>query len=446
MQEMTNVMNGLFRWICGLGLLGIFFLSGCGEKPVKNESIDSDPDPRHERVIFTEQPGRHAIVSWTTMMESEKNTVYYGTEPGGRDPEAYKNSIDSVQDGKITMEPEDIEEGVPEAYFHHAELDELEPSTTYYVLIESDGEFIEPFHFITAPVDGREFKIISAGDSRLGGAHPRYAGRTPHEDRKNMNRRIATLLEKNPDIIAFAHGGDWGDTGDWRHLYWWFEDNELIRTENDRLLPFVVTRGNHDMSVGFEENFWLGSLSESEDRDYYFKTNLNGGSSLVTLNTEISMTGDQLSWLKQTLPELRSGSRWLLVQYHRPAWPAVKDFDRGDFVRIRQNWVPLFEKSAVDLVLESDGHALKRTVPIHDNVHDPERGIVYIGEGGLGVPQRKPDRERWFVQEPGMTESVHHVWLLDFSEEMLRMTAIGIDGEVLDESVLKPRELPVLVE
>jgi hypothetical protein len=65
--------------------------------------------------------------------------------------------------------------------------------------------------------------------------------------------------------------------------------------------------------------------------------------------------------------------------------------------------------------------------------------VVYVGEGGFGVKQRRPRTDRWYLQPPGMAMSAHHVWRLDFGEDRLELRAIGVDGKVLDESVLHPR-------
>ena len=54
------------------------------------------------------------------------------------------------------------------------------------------------------------------------------------------------------------------------------------------------------------------------------------------------------------------------------------------------HFCPLFDKYHIDIALESDGHCMKRTAPIRHGKKDPT-GIVYVGEGGLGVGQRK----RW---------------------------------------------------
>ena len=78
--------------------------------------------------------------------------------------------------------------------------------------------------------------------------------------------------------------------------------------------------------------------------------------------------------------------KWKFAVYHHPAYSSAPSRDNKD---IREHWVPLFEQHQLDLVCEADGHNIKRTVPIRNGKRDPT-GVVYIGEGGLGVPQRQP--------------------------------------------------------
>ena len=154
---------------------------------------------------------------------------------------------------------------------------------------------------------------------------------------------------------------------------------------------------------------------------------------LVTLNSEISAGGDQRAWLAKTLFDLRPKVRWLLAEYHRPAWPAVKGPGSP-----KKFWVPLFEKFNLDLVVESDGHVIKRTVPIRDD-KKVEGGIVYVGEGGLGVPQRRPKSDRWYLQKPGMSGVGHHVMRVTFGKKKMDYEVILLDRKQADKHQFLPR-------
>ncbi len=374
----------------------------------------------------------HVIISWTSLFDSKQNIVYYDTVSRGGLPAKYSFEASSVRSGKVTMKPMDYEEGVPEGYYHHAELHDLLPGTTYFFMVENDGAFSDEYHFITAPEDLESIRLLAGGDSRLGGEKPRYAGRTPHIERQRLKTLIGELVEEHPDIYAFVHGADYGTTADWRHLYWYFEDLQLATTAEGRILPMIISMGNHDTEFGFFENFYLGDeINGRTAFNYFYSTHIGAEISLVTLNTEISLGGMQYHWLKEELPKLRANNRWLLVNYHKPAFPAVKAPDDYRFARVREYWVPLFDQHRPDLVIESDGHCLKRTLPILNGQIDPE-GIVYIGEGGLGAPLREPDMTRWFMQG-GFGAKEYHVWMIDITYDQMHLSAIGMDGTVMDE-------------
>lgn len=380
----------------------------------------------HVRLLWMENPAHEAVISWTTRTPGENHRVYFDTESRDGAGENYAFRQNSFKNGKFTMVAEDHEWSDP-GFYHHVHLSELQPNTTYYLVLESDGEFSREFHFRTAFSDDQPFKVLFGGDSRIGRADPYN-----HNDRQKMNLRMAALVEENPEILALIHGGDYCMRAEWRYLDPWLTDHELTISAEGRLLPIIPARGNHDRQIGFEEMFtW------PVETDYFYTTQLTDRMTLITLNTEISLAGDQRTWLEQTLPSVREKSRWVIASYHRPAYSSVRNLQDG--ATRRDNWVPLFEKNNIDLVCESHDHALKRTVPIRSHAPDFENGIVYIGDGGLGVPQRQPDTSRWWLQEPGFAKPAHHVHLFEVSDEKFRVRAIGMDGDILDDFTLTPR-------
>lgn len=398
---------------------------------------DSAKAIEHVRVIWIDNPATEAVVSWTTRQEGDRHSVYYDPGPRGGEPGFYRNEASSFKDGKFTMIDEDARWSDP-GYYHHVHLQNLQPSTTYHFVIKSDDEVSREYHFTTAPEGDESFAILYGGDSRIGRESGRSTGLYPydHTDRQDMFRRIASLIEENPEIIALAHSGDYCLEAEWRYTERWLNDFELTTTEDGRLLPIIPGRGNHDQQVGFEEMFSWPDL----DNDYYFTMQLSAEVALVSLNTNISIAGDQRAWLSEQLSELRPANRWLFVQYHQPAYGTAKSVQDG--ARQRQHWVPLFEEYNVDLVGESDHHTLKRTLPIRNGESDLENGITYIGDGGLGVPQRTPNTDLWWLQEPGFATSAHHVQMIEFGKEEMRVRTFGVDSEVLDDFTVKPKNVP----
>lgn len=383
----------------------------------------------HHRVLFIDSPSTKASIAWTTSDELfESHGVHWDTQPRGGDPAKYQNKTHEVRSHPYTHVDDDRDNQIPKNIGHSVLLENLKPATTYYFVVTSGKHVSREFHFVTAPGDGRPLKLLFGGDSRRGPKWPEV-----HEDRRKVNRMIAGLVEKNPEVVAFVHGGDYCAKAEWTFMTDWLSDWELSTTPSGRILPIIPARGNHDRQAVFEEMFyWPGRKNE-----FYFVTELSPKVALITLNSETSHAGDQRDWLEETLKRYRSGERrWILASYHVPAWGSVKEFAQG--ASQRQHWVPLFEQYQVDLVLESDHHSLKRTVPIFQEKPDPEKGIVYIGDGGLGVPQRDPDPSRWYLQAPGMTSASHHVHLLTINDKKITGEAIGLDGKILDRFEILP--------
>ena len=369
--------------------------------------------PIHGRVLWTERPDTQATVSWSTAQAGSGHRVYYDVQPRRGQLAAYAWKADAQKNGRFTGKG-------PELHYHHATIAGLRGSTTYHFVMAGEGGVSSEFHFVTAPSEDAPFRLLVGGDSRSNA-----------EARRKMNGILAQALEKDPTILALWHGGDFMKTGtsltEWAE---WMGDHELTATASGRMLPVLPVRGNHEKSgVQFDEvwNWPGGGLGKN-----YSATKLGPQALLVTLNTNVSTEGNQAAFLERTLQE-NAKVRWQLAGYHRPAYPAVKSPSAG-----KEAWVPIFEKHDLDLVCESDGHNIKRTVPIRNDQHDPT-GVVYIGEGGLGVSQRTPDDDLWYLQPPGKCGKGHHYFLLTFEKEALRTKVVLMDGTVFDEYEMKPR-------
>lgn len=382
---------------------------------------DDEPElkgtvPAQWRLVWRADPAHEATICWTTAEAGKRHRVQFRAVDDTGD-DAVEGIVDCYANGPYSVTKVVRRQ---KAHYHHARLTALEPSTRYTVVLESDDDRSPELWFVTAPEDDRRVKILYGGDSRSG-----------REARRDMNRMMAQMVADDPEIICLAHGGDYVATG-FSHAQWaeWITDHELTVSGKGRLLPIVPARGNHDPGPLFNQVFGF----ESGDNHNYYALSLSPLARLITLNTNIPTGGDQKKWLEHELAAARPAHRWVVAQYHRAAWPAVKSPGQA-----RRSWVPLFEEYNVDLVCEADGHAIKRTVPIRDGKQDPT-GVVYIGEGGLGVGQRTPRKDHWYLQSPGKVGKGHHVQLLSVSPERLEYRAILLGGKVFDEHVLEARE------
>jgi hypothetical protein len=390
------------------------WLSGWLPRVSQADSPLEGTKPAQWRVIWTADPATAATVSWSTAQQARKYSIRYREKDSGE-----KEATVAPERGRFMN-------ATAELYYYHARLSELKPSTAYEFQIESDGEKSPKLFFETAPADERPLSILQGGDSR-----------SDREERRRVNQMMSKMVtdsfennEPVDNIIALAHGGDYVANGkNLEQWSMWLSDHELTVGKDGRMLPIIPARGNHDKSELFNEVFGF----PDQDTNFY-AVNLGLQVRLITLNTEISTAGEQANWLNDELKNSRPEHRWLIAQYHRPAYPAVKSPSAA-----LQSWVPLFEKYNMDLVCEADGHNIKRTIPIRANVKD-ETGVVYVGEGGLGVAQRTPKVDRWYLQPPGMADAASHVFVLTFDAKQLSGKCVRLDGSIADHFVLMPRD------
>ncbi len=375
--------------------------------------------PAQWRVTWSGEASTTATVSWSTAVFGKKHVLHYGTKPFGLEVAKYENHLACKKTGAYSINAKEAED-TKTAFYHHAELSELKPNTKYYFVMESDGEFSRQLYFKTSPKTG-DFKLLVGGDSRSGMI-----------SRCRMNLRLAKEFKDKPEIIALNHGGDFIASGhSWHQWRLWLSHHELTTLEDGRVLPVIPTRGNHDGGPIFFEVFNLKKMTEKHS--FWHTVTLTDDVNIVTLDTNYSAKGPQEEWLDQQLAELRPKSKWLITNYHRPLFPAVKSPAGQAAV-----FVPLFEKHNVDLALESDGHCIKRTVPIRNGKKDAT-GVVYIGEGGLGVGQYQPKPDLWYLQDGGYVSRGHHVMQLSFSAKELKIETILLEGKVIDPYVMTPR-------
>jgi hypothetical protein len=331
---------------------------------------------------------------------------------------------------------------------HLAEITELSPDSTYEFKV--DG-YPEVFKFRTMPLSlqDRPIKIGIGGDVGIG---------------PTADQMTASISAKDPDFLII--GGDHAYDDALASNYWkWERYMESLfrnaRSPDGRLIPLVVTVGNHEVANGFSFSHPdFENTSDWRDRyaPYYYKTFPFPGSkipygvldfanylSLLLTDTEhtspvITGSDPQTRWLASTL-SLRQKVNHLLPIHHVPAYPSYRSFNDVTSSRIRNHWVPLYESSGVQSVFENHDHSLKISKPILAGAEN-DAGIRYFGDGLWGVSQRTPDNSRWYIQEASPT---HHVYLVTLTPDCHLVESVGLDGDELLEPVHQKKPSPASV-
>lgn len=318
---------------------------------------------------------------------------------------------------------------------HKVELTDLEEDTDYQFRINSSEE-IHRFH--TLPKDfKRPLKIAIGGDVFL--------------DEKlysKMNREVA---KNDPDFAIL--GGDLAYSEGMRRFLkpksWkaqrWFEFFKIwtrdMVTKEGRIIPLVPVIGNHDIRGGLEhplkQDILFYQLFSFPQNGIPYRT-LEIGENLCffLLDTGHSypVGGGQTEWLEKSLLK-HENALYKIPVYHIAAYPSVASFNYCVAPEIRKFWVPLFEKFRLQIVMENDNHAFKRTFPLIQGKID-EKGVSYLGDGNWGVPPRNV-KSRYYLKKALKTTCY---WLLTISQEECHCQAFDNDGTLLDDLTVIPNE------
>lgn len=320
------------------------------------------------RVVFNKNPSTSADILWETDSDDLKGkTLYFDTVDRGLSLSKYRNSVSPTKITKYGF--------VRDIYSAVVELKNLTPSTEYFfVIYDSEvGAVSKRYSFYTtAATSDTPLYIVAGGDSR---------------NNREVRRRSNLLVKKlAPDVVFF--GGDFTNLGQIPQWRGWFEDWEVSFSAEGRITPIVVARGNHEYS-----NATLESLFNTREDVYYHITFHDDLLSLLVLNSEISVAGDQLEWLKKVIPTT-TDYRWSMAMYHKPMRPHARN--KSEAWHLSRYWAPLFHAHLLDLAVESDTHLMKVTWPIRPSkdgdqgfVRDDKEGTVFVGEGSWGAPLRR---------------------------------------------------------
>jgi len=351
------------------------------------------------RLILTTDPATTMTIGWNQSSGSNP-VVYYGTTDFGTNHLSYPNS--KTVDRSVTSR------GMANRF---ARLTGLTPDTNYYFVINDSQGNSQRFWFRTAPDDLSRLSFIAGGDSRN---NPSI--------RRNANRLVAKL---KPHAVLF--GGDMTDgdsSGEWQD---WLDDWQSTIASDGRMFPIVPTVGNHEGSTVIYELF------DTPTSDSYFA--ITFGDDMVrayTLNTNISVSGNQLTWLDNDLSN-NLDAVWRTVQYHKPMRPHTTSKSEGE--AHYQAWAELFYNKGVRLVVDCDSHLVKTTWPLQPSsgagndegfIRNDTNGTVYAGEGCWGAPTRTNDDDKSWTRDSG---SFNQFKLIFVEETKIELRTILFDNE-----------------
>lgn len=355
------------------------------------------------RIMWRNDPATTMVIGWD-QISGNSATLHLDKRDFGRQASSYAYSFKAQK--VISFHKMNN---------HFVRLAGLEPNTVYYFILKDDDGTSEVYSFKTAPnYAGERLSIIAGGDSR----NHRAA-------RQDANKIVGKL---RPHAVMFGGDMTGGDTAEeWKD---WFDDWQLTISDDGRMHPIIVARGNHESS-----NKSLVDLFDVPSENIYYSLALGGDLLKVfTLNSMIAPGGAQKEWLQRDLAG--SGKyRWKFAQYHVSTLPHTSR--KSDRKEQLINWSTLFYKYGVNLVCESDAHVVKSTYPIRPSrgpeshagfVRDDFRGTVYVGEGCWGAPLRQADDDKPWTRASGSFNQFKWIFVDESKIEVRTVMTDGADN------------------
>ena len=323
-------------------------------------------------------------------------------------------------------------------YQYVAEVDGLQPSTTYTYTLQMNGADVTngADRFVTAPIPGSgTTRFIAFGDSGTGSAEQRALAQVMAADRFDLTMLLG-------DIVYGSSGGT-GAATHTRYQAWFFD----IYRDILRATPLFPAIGNHDNAVGngraYRDVYVLseeGASATYPDHAERFYSFDYGRVHFVSLDTETSFLDTarrqvQVDWLKADLASTTQD--WKVVYFHRP--PYSSGFEHGSDLTIRSVFAPIFEQNGVQLVLSGHDHDYERTLPMKTSTDPSATPVTYIVSGGGGAPTYTVNPASFTA----FARSAHHYVRGEATECQLTVQPIGLDGAPFDTLTLDRCAAPV---
>ncbi len=387
--------------------------------------------PDQTTISLGDDPTRRLVFSWRTSPKVKESVVRiaparYQTP---EDDPASPPDLSGMRQvsGPATVVRVDGLLNDPVVMRHSVAVDGLEPDTMYYYSV-GDGTPNRwgPWRTVkTASARPRRLEFLYLGDAQTGF--------------ERWGELLMSAFRRHPGIDAVLMAGDLVDRGNERTNW----DHFLLRAAPvfDRV-PVMPAVGNHEyLDRGpflYKSTFRLpgdGPKGVDPGLVYSFRY---GDAFFAVLDSTAAELSDveadrQARWLDRALAS--AGETWKFVLFHHAIYPSHPVRDNP---RIREHWVPIFDRHHVDMVLQGHDHAYLRTPPMKNNqrVSSSADGTTYVvAVSGDKFVHAQPERD--YIEVGRVDVSTYQTIEIDESARRLTYRAWTIDGEIVDSLVIQ---------
>jgi 3',5'-cyclic AMP phosphodiesterase CpdA len=364
-------------------------------------AIAGAPPPEQLHLAFGADAATAMTASWVTPTSVARPRLRLGTAAGGAGTSvpAHTRTYTDAKTGA-------------EVFTHHVELTGLDPARAYTYEVLHDGADPVGGAFSTAPQGRQPFRFSSFGDQGTGRNEDRVS--TIYGafvvDQIEQAKPLFHLL--NGDLAYANQATD--RVAQWAH----FMNNNMPSARNR---PWMPALGNHENESGngpqgfdsYLTRYLLPDNGVSGFRGNWYAFTV-GNVRFVSLDNDDVCYQDggdfyvrkysggvQKAWIARTLSAARAdpGIDFIVVFMHQLAMSSA--IVNGSDLGVREEWLPLFDRYGVDLVLCGHDHDYERTHPVrgmesaansnrpmvadhNTSVIDTTKGTVHmcVGTGG----------------------------------------------------------------
>lgn len=332
-------------------------------------AVYGDTESKNIILSWTGDTSSTMTVSWQSDTADDAAKVSYYSELAGAaaDPEEAAATCALVRNSGSL-------------YQFSAELTGLEPGTSYYYTVTSNGTESARRSFMTGSDNARDTTFLFLGDMQL-------ADTSANGDSAAQFGRWAelakTAYQENPDIDFVQTVGDMVESGisltQWddllRNASSVFSSADTADTSTFFSLPFMTAVGNHESNYtdGIPKAYLdILALPKNgpEGLEELFYSYDYGNVHVQVLNSHIYKTSEWTltdaeylavkNWIADDLAA--TDATWRIVVTHYPVYAVASD---AVSARILKEWLPIFEEEGVDLILCGHQHVYSRSYPLY---------------------------------------------------------------------------------
>ena len=294
-----------------------------------------------DRIVlsFAGDPARSAAVVWRTSTDIQRARAEIA--PAGDGPLFVKAAREVAAESTL------LETDLGPALYNTAHFSGLEPRTMYAYRV-GDGERWSPWQqFTTLSDEPAPLEFLYVGDAQ-------------NDILSMWSRLVRQGYSSAPQADFIVHAGDLinrgkrdAEWGEWALAGGWILGS----------LPSLATPGNHEypgnglgeraLAAHWRPQFALPTNGPPglEETCYFLDTQ---GVRIVSLNSNERLE-EQAAWLDRLLGE--DPQRWTVVVHHHPVYSSAGGRDNPE---LRALWQPVYDKHAVDLVIQGHDHSYAR--------------------------------------------------------------------------------------